>query len=66
MIFQFSVRDCWRCSNLDAIDCEPILGYLYTGMEKIAENQTLIQYTPYVTKLGLFSYYVNIEEKWAY
>ncbi|KAL3538018.1 hypothetical protein ACH5RR_001384 [Cinchona calisaya] len=33
----------------DVIDCEPILGYLHRGMEKIDENQTIIQYLPYVT-----------------
>lgn len=33
----------------DVIDCEPILGYLHKGMEKIAENPTIIQYLPYVT-----------------
>ncbi|CAN6458729.1 unnamed protein product [Victoria cruziana] len=32
----------------DVIDCEPILGYLHRGMEKIAENRTIIQYLPYV------------------
>ncbi|XBJ09420.1 hypothetical protein VPH35_014504 [Triticum aestivum] len=34
----------------DVIDCEPILGYLHTGMEKITENRTIIQYLPYVTR----------------
>ena len=34
----------------DVIDCEPILGYLHRGMEKIAENRTTIQYLPYVTR----------------
>ncbi|KAF4400814.1 hypothetical protein G4B88_004357 [Cannabis sativa] len=34
----------------DVIDCEPILGYSHRGMEKIAENQTIIQYLPYVTR----------------
>lgn len=34
----------------DVIDCEPILGYLYIGMEKIEENPTIIQYLPYVTR----------------
>ncbi|KAK5833798.1 hypothetical protein PVK06_017657 [Gossypium arboreum] len=33
----------------DVVDCEPILGYLHRGMEKIAENRTIIQYLPYVT-----------------
>nr|YP_010933343.1 49 kDa subunit of NADH-plastoquinone oxidoreductase [Streptofilum capillatum]WKT08520.1 49 kDa subunit of NADH-plastoquinone oxidoreductase [Streptofilum capillatum]WKT08620.1 49 kDa subunit of NADH-plastoquinone oxidoreductase [Streptofilum sp. BC4-VF8pt]WKT08719.1 49 kDa subunit of NADH-plastoquinone oxidoreductase [Streptofilum sp. ZNP2-VF4pt] len=31
-------------------DCEPVLGYLHRGMEKIAENRTVIQYLPYVTR----------------
>nr|Q85UU0.1 RecName: Full=NAD(P)H-quinone oxidoreductase subunit H, chloroplastic; AltName: Full=NAD(P)H dehydrogenase subunit H; AltName: Full=NADH-plastoquinone oxidoreductase 49 kDa subunit; AltName: Full=NADH-plastoquinone oxidoreductase subunit H [Anthoceros angustus]BAC55507.1 NADH dehydrogenase 49 kDa subunit [Anthoceros angustus] len=31
-------------------DCEPILGYLHRGMEKIAENRTIVQYLPYVTR----------------
>nr|AND48520.1 49 kDa subunit of NADH-plastoquinone oxidoreductase [Flatbergium sericeum] len=34
----------------DVIDCEPVLGYLHRGMEKIAENRTVIQYLPYVTR----------------
>ncbi|RZC65732.1 hypothetical protein C5167_009425 [Papaver somniferum] len=34
----------------DVIDCEPILSYLHIGMEKIAENRTIIQYLPYVTR----------------
>ncbi|KAK8285498.1 hypothetical protein V6Z11_D08G225500 [Gossypium hirsutum] len=34
----------------DVVDCEPILGYLYRGMEKIAENLTIIHYLPYVTR----------------
>jgi NAD(P)H-quinone oxidoreductase subunit H len=34
----------------NVIDCEPVLGYLHRGMEKIAENKTLLQYLPYVTR----------------
>ena len=34
----------------NVIDCEPVLGYLHRGMEKIAENKTLLQYIPYVTR----------------
>ncbi|KAH0854183.1 LOW QUALITY PROTEIN: hypothetical protein HID58_090144 [Brassica napus] len=34
----------------DVVDCEPILGYLHRGMEKIAENRAIIQYLPYVTR----------------
>ena len=33
----------------DVVDCEPILGYLHRGMEKIAENRTIIQYLLYLT-----------------
>jgi len=31
-------------------DCVPVLGYLHRSMEKIAENRTVIQYLPYVTR----------------
>ncbi|KAG6540697.1 hypothetical protein Mapa_018031 [Marchantia paleacea] len=34
----------------DVLDCEPVLGYLHRGMEKIAENRTIVQYLPYVTR----------------
>jgi len=34
----------------NVVDCEPILGYLHRGMEKIAETKTLVQYLPYVTR----------------
>ncbi|CAN6472622.1 unnamed protein product [Victoria cruziana] len=34
----------------DVINCEPILGYLHRGMEKITENRTIIQYLPYVIR----------------
>lgn len=34
----------------NVIDCEPVLGYLHRSMEKIAENRTIIQYLPYVTR----------------
>nr|YP_009498811.1 NADH-plastoquinone oxidoreductase subunit 7 [Isoetes nuttallii]AWK92166.1 NADH-plastoquinone oxidoreductase subunit 7 [Isoetes nuttallii] len=34
----------------DVTGCEPILGYLHRGMEKIAENRTVVQYLPYVTR----------------
>lgn len=32
------------------VDCEPVIGYLHRGMEKIAENRTVVQYLPYVTR----------------
>jgi NAD(P)H-quinone oxidoreductase subunit H len=31
-------------------DIEPVLGYLHRGMEKIAENKSIVQYLPYVTR----------------
>lgn len=34
----------------DIMDCEPVLGYLHRGMEKIAENRTIVQYLPYVNR----------------
>lgn len=34
----------------DVVDCEPVLGYLHRGMEKIAENRTNIMYVPYVSR----------------
>nr|YP_010194450.1 NADH-plastoquinone oxidoreductase subunit 7 [Pallavicinia lyellii]QZZ24675.1 NADH-plastoquinone oxidoreductase subunit 7 [Pallavicinia lyellii]QZZ24759.1 NADH-plastoquinone oxidoreductase subunit 7 [Pallavicinia lyellii] len=34
----------------DVSNCRPVLGYLHRGMEKIAENRTIIQYLPYVTR----------------
>ena len=34
----------------NVIDCEPVLGYLHRGMEKIAENRTTIMYIPYTTR----------------
>ncbi|CAN4126280.1 unnamed protein product [Withania somnifera] len=37
----------------DVVDYEPILGYLHRGMEKIAENRTIIQYLPYVTPITI-------------
>ncbi|MCL7036849.1 hypothetical protein MKW94_016899 [Papaver nudicaule] len=37
----------------DVIDSEPILGYLHRGMEKIAENRTIIHYLPYVTRWAI-------------
>ncbi len=34
----------------NVLDCEPVVGYLHRGMEKIAENRTVVQYLPYVTR----------------
>jgi len=32
------------------VDCRPVIGYLHRGMEKIAENRSLIMFMPYVTR----------------
>ncbi|GAB1542907.1 NAD(P)H-quinone oxidoreductase subunit H [Scytonema sp. NUACC21] len=34
----------------DVIDCEPVIGYLHRGMEKIVENRTIQMYIPYVSR----------------
>lgn len=55
----------------DVIDCEPVLGYLHRGMEKIAENRTNIMFVPYVSRwdyaAGMFNeaITVNAPEKLA-
>jgi NADH-quinone oxidoreductase subunit D len=33
--------------------CEPVLGYLHRGDEKIAENMTYNQFVPYTGSVGL-------------
>lgn len=55
----------------DVVDCEPVLGYLHRGMEKIAENRTNVMYVPYVSRwdyaAGMFNeaVTVNAPEKLA-
>jgi len=55
----------------DVIDCEPVIGYLHRGMEKIAENRTNIMFIPYVSRwdyaAGMFNeaITVNAPEKLA-
>lgn len=48
----------------NVVDCEPVLGYLHRGMEKIAENRTNIMYVPYVSRWdyygGLFNEAVTV------
>lgn len=48
----------------DVIDCEPVLGYLHRGMEKIAENRTNIMYIPYVSRwdyaAGMFNEAITV------
>lgn len=42
--------------------CEPVIGYLHRGMEKMAENRTYLQYLPTVDRVdylgGFFNSYV--------
>ena len=33
------------------VRCEPVMGYLHRGMEKIAENKTYTQFIPYTDRL---------------
>jgi NAD(P)H-quinone oxidoreductase subunit H len=55
----------------DVVDCEPVIGYLHRGMEKIAENRTSIMYVPYVSRMdyaaGMFyeAIVVNAPERLA-
>ncbi len=48
----------------DVVDCEPVLGYLHRGMEKIAENRTNLMYVPYVSRWdyygGMFNEAVTV------
>ncbi|CAN1859936.1 NAD(P)H-quinone oxidoreductase subunit H, chloroplastic [Linum perenne] len=51
----------------DVIDCEPILGYLHRGMEKIGGKPNNYTIFALCNTLGLFSYYVHRSNnsKWA-
>ncbi len=48
----------------DVVDCEPVIGYLHRGMEKIAENRTNIMFIPYVSRwdyaAGMFNEAVTV------
>jgi len=70
-----SMHGCFRMivtlDGEDVVDCEPVIGYLHRGMEKIAENRTNIMYVPYVSRwdyaAGMFNEAstVNAVEKLA-
>ncbi|MCC5616648.1 NAD(P)H-quinone oxidoreductase subunit H [Nostoc sp. CHAB 5836] len=70
-----SMHGCFRLivtlDGEDVVDCEPVLGYLHRGMEKIAENRSNIMYVPYVSRwdyaAGMFNeaVTVNAPEKLA-
>ncbi|MBD2729779.1 NAD(P)H-quinone oxidoreductase subunit H [Nostoc sp. FACHB-892] len=63
-----SMHGCFRIvvtlDGEDVVDCEPVLGYLHRGMEKIAENRTNIMYVPYVSRWdyygGMFNEAVTV------
>jgi NAD(P)H-quinone oxidoreductase subunit H len=48
----------------DVVDCEPVIGYLHRGMEKIAENRTNVMFVPYVSRwdyaAGMFNEAVTV------
>jgi NAD(P)H-quinone oxidoreductase subunit H len=48
----------------NVVDCEPVIGYLHRGMEKIAENRTNIMFIPYVSRwdyaAGMFNEAVTV------
>ncbi|MBD2775695.1 NAD(P)H-quinone oxidoreductase subunit H [Iningainema tapete] len=63
-----SMHGCFRLivtlDGEDIMDCEPVLGYLHRGMEKIAENRTNTMYIPYVSRWdyygGMFNEAVTV------
>ncbi|MDZ8260223.1 NAD(P)H-quinone oxidoreductase subunit H [Nostoc sp. ChiQUE01b] len=63
-----SMHGCFRIivtlDGEDVVDCEPVIGYLHRGMEKIAENRTNIMYVPYVSRWdyygGMFNEAVTV------
>ncbi|KAM3095029.1 NAD(P)H-quinone oxidoreductase subunit H [Phormidesmis sp. 146-12] len=70
-----SMHGCFRMivtlDGENVLDCEPVIGYLHRGMEKIAENRTNLMYVPYVSRwdyaAGMFNeaVAVNAPEKLA-
>jgi NAD(P)H-quinone oxidoreductase subunit H len=63
-----SMHGCFRIivtlDGEDVVDCEPVIGYLHRGMEKIAENRTNLMYVPYVSRwdyaAGMFNEAVTV------
>ena len=37
------------------VGCDPVVGYLHRGMEKIAENRTYLQFIPYTDRMDYLS-----------
>ena len=40
-----------RLDGETVVDANPIIGYLHRGIEKISENKTYVQVTPYTDRL---------------
>ena len=63
-----SMHGCFRIlvtlDGEDIVDCEPVLGYLHRGMEKIAENRTNTMFVPYTSRWdyygGMFNEAVTV------
>jgi NAD(P)H-quinone oxidoreductase subunit H len=63
-----SMHGCFRLivtlDGEDVVDCEPVIGYLHRGMEKIAESRTPVMYVPYVSRwdyaAGMFNEAVTV------
>jgi NAD(P)H-quinone oxidoreductase subunit H len=63
-----SMHGCFRIivtlDGEDVVDCEPVIGYLHRGMEKIAENRTNLMFVPYVSRwdyaAGMFNEAVTV------
>lgn len=63
-----SMHGCFRIlvtlDGEDVVDCEPVIGYLHRGMEKIAENRSNIMFVPYVSRWdyygGMFNEAVTV------
>lgn len=48
----------------NVVDCEPVIGYLHRGMEKIAESRSNIMFVPYVSRwdyaAGMFNEAITV------
>ncbi|HEY9881857.1 MAG TPA: NAD(P)H-quinone oxidoreductase subunit H [Leptolyngbyaceae cyanobacterium] len=63
-----SMHGCFRImvtlDGEEVVDCEPVIGYLHRGMEKIAESRTPTMFIPYVSRWdyygGMFNEAVTV------
>lgn len=44
-----------RLDGETVVSCDPVIGYLHRGMEKIAENRTYLQFIPYTDRMDYLS-----------